>query len=142
LPDGEYGISAALPNCGKRYGQVTQKKKVSSDDENQSGQDVLKNMWLGLALQPTAIRGRIADSAKKTGVVMAEVRLKGSGERAFSGARGEFTLGPIEASERAERTLECFAQGYLRKEKPRIVVAEPGQLLDLGDINLESARRG
>jgi len=142
LPDGEYGISAVLPNCGKRYGEATQKKKVSRDDENQSGQDRLKNMWLGLALQPTAIRGRIADSAKKTGVVMAEVRLKGSGERAFSGARGEFTLGPIEASEKAERTLECFAQGYQRKEKTRILLAKPGQLLDLGDINLESARRG
>lgn len=141
LPEGDYEISAFLPNCGKRYGELAQKRKVSSDDEKRNGPDALRAMWLGLALQPTVIRGRIYDAVKKTGVTMAEVRLKGSGERTFSGARGDFTLGPIEASEKAERTLECFAQGYARKEKPRIVVAKPGQLLELGDINLESARR-
>jgi len=140
LPDGEYEITAFLPNCGKRYGQVTENKKVSSG-EKKSGQDTLKEMFVGIVLQPTVICGRIYDAAKKTGVTMAEVRLKGSGERTFSGAKGDFTLGPIEASEKSERTLECFAQGYARKEKSRIVVAKPGQLLDLGNINLESARR-
>jgi hypothetical protein len=140
LPDGDYEIRALLPNCGRRYGEVTQKIKVSGGDENRSGQDVLKGMWVGLALQPTVIRGRIYDAAKKAGVVMAEVRLKGSGERTFSGPRGDFTLGPVEAS-KSKRTLECFAQGYLRKEQEDIVVAKPG-LLDLGDIHLESARRG
>jgi len=140
LPDGDYEIRALLPNCGRRYGEMRQKKKVSRGDRNKSGQEALKGMWVGLALHPTVIRGRIADAVKKTGVLMAEVRLKGSGERAFSGARGEFTLGPVEASEKAERTLECFAQGYVRKERSRIVVAKPGQLLDLGDIGLESAR--
>lgn len=142
LPDGDYEIRALLPNCGKRYGEVREKKKVSGVGQNKSGQEALKGMWVGLALHPTVIRGRIADAAKKTGILMAEVRLKGSGERAFSGARGEFTLGPVEASERAERILECFAQGYLRKDRARIVVAKPGQLLDLGDIGLERARSG
>jgi hypothetical protein len=141
LPDGDYEIRALLPNCGRRYGEVSQKKKVASGDQNRSGQEALKGMWVALALQPTVIRGRIYDAAKKTGVVMAEVRLKGSGERAFSGAKGDFTLGPIEASEKAERTLECLAQGYARTEKPRIVVAKPGQLLDLGDISMESTRQ-
>jgi hypothetical protein len=141
LPDGDYDVSAFLPNCGKRYGEGVQKKRVHGEDEKQSGPDALKAMWLGLALQPTVIRGRVYDTAKKAGVMMAEVRLKGSGERTFSGARGDFMLGPIEASEKAERTLECFASGYSRKEKSRIVVAKPGQSLDLGDINLESARR-
>lgn len=135
LPDGDYEIRALLPNCARRYGEERQQKKVS-----QAG--TLKEMWVGLALPATVIRGRIYDAAKKAGVVMAEVRLKGSGERTFSGPRGDFTLGPIEPSEKAERTLECFAQGFLRKEKSRIVVAKAGQLLDLGDINLESARRG
>lgn len=142
LPDGDYEICALLPNCGRRYGEVRQKKKVPRGDLNKSGQEALKGMWLGLALPPTLIRGRIYDAAKQAGVKMAEVRLKRSGERAFSGAKGDFTLGPIEASEKAERTLECFAQGYAPKEKSRIVVAKAGQLQELGDINLESARRG
>src|SRR5260370_30369385 len=75
LPDGDYEIRALLPNCGRRYGEVRQKKKVASGDQNRSGQEALKGMWVGLALQPTAIRGRICDAAKKTGVVMAEVRV-------------------------------------------------------------------
>jgi len=139
LPDGDYEIRALLPNCGRRYGEGSQKKKVSGREQNGSGQEALKAMWVGLVLQPTVIRGRIYDATKKAGVVMAEVRLKGSGERAFSGTGGEFTLGPIEASEKAERTLECFAPGYVGKEEKHIVVATPGKLLDMGDINLESA---
>jgi hypothetical protein len=133
LPDGDYEIRALVPNCARRYGEERQQKKVSRAD-------TLKGMWVGLALQPTVIRGRIYDAAEKTGVVMAEVRLKGSGERTFSGPRGDFTLGPVEAS-KSKRTLECFAQGYLRKEQADVVVGKPG-LLDLGDIHLEPARRG
>ena len=136
LPDGDFEVSATLPNCGKRYGETQQKKKVARN-EQKGGTEALKNMCLGLALKPTAIRGRIIDAGKKTGVTMAEVRLKVSGERTFTNSRGEFTLGPIEASEKAERSLECSAQGYVRKEKVRIVVAKPGQLLELGDVGLE-----
>jgi hypothetical protein len=148
LPAGEYEVRAALPNCGKRYGEkrekkevFSEKKKASNDDQKQSGANALKSMWLELALGQTAIHGRITDAAKKTGVMMAEVRLKGSGERTFSDARGEFTLGPIEAS-KSERTLECSAQGYLQKEQGGVRAAEPGKLLELKDIGLQSTRRG
>jgi len=151
LPDGDYEVSASLPSCGKRYGDVHEKKRVSINDREGTGQQALRAMWLELALPSSMIRGRIYDAAKKAGVVMAEVRLKGSGERTFSGPKGAFTLGPIEASAKAERTLECFAQGYQPKEQkdylPKdqkkqrpIVLKEPG-VLDLGDISLEPARR-
>lgn len=141
LPDGDYEVIALLPNCGKHYNEARHKKRVSGENQKGSGKDALKAMWLELVLPPTMIRGRIYDADKKAGVAMAEVRLKGSGERTFSGPRGDFMLGPIEASKKAERTLECFGQGYARKEKPGIIVAKPGQLLDVGDIRLESTRR-
>jgi hypothetical protein len=140
LPDGDYEVCALLRNCGRRYGEVRRKKEVARGGQNRSGQEVLKSMWVGLALKPTSIRGRIVDADKK-GILMAEVRLQRSGERAFSSAKGEFTLGPIEASETAERTLEYSAAGHARKEKSRIVVSKPGDVTDLGDITLELARR-
>lgn len=140
LPDGEYEISALLANCGRRYSQERQNKKVSRGKPKRTGQEELKDMWAGIALRPTSIRGRIVDADKK-GIVMAEVRLRRSGERAFSDARGEFRICPLEASETAERTLEYSAAGYAWREKSKIVVSKPGDVMDLGDITLESARR-
>src|SRR5258708_33867046 len=65
LPDGDYEICALLPNCGRRYGEVRQKKKVPRGDLNKSGQKALKGMWLGLAIPPTLKRGGLHDSGKQ-----------------------------------------------------------------------------
>jgi len=135
LPEGEYELHAVLPRCGGRYGDATQAKKVSSGEPKKNGAGALKDMRVDLVLRPTAIKGRITDAANNAGVGMAEVRVKGSGERAFSDLKGLFMLGPVEATA-AERTLQAFAQGYASKEKPGVVVANAGQLLELGDLAL------
>jgi len=139
LPDGEYEIRAALPNCGKRYGETSKKKEVSESEGTRL--NTLQAMWVSLMLPPTGIRGKVIDAAKKTGLLMAEVRLRGSGERTFTDGQGVFMLGPIEASERSERTLECIAQGYKRKEKAQIVGPKGGQLLDLGEVRMDALPR-
>jgi len=141
LPDGKYEVRAVLPNCGKRYGAATQKKDVTRGEL--SGLKTLQDVWAVLALPPTGIKGKIIDAARKTGVLMAEVRLKGSGERTFCDARGEFTLAPIEASRNAKRTLIASAQGYKPRERVDIVFRKTGELMNLEpDIGLDLVRQG
>lgn len=124
LPAGKYGLSALLPNCGKRYGEARQEAIVSRDEQENSGRKYLKKIWIKLVLQPTAVKGRVFDAVQSAGVPMAEVRVKGTGERAFSDAQGQFVLGPIEPG---KRVLQTFAQGYGLEEK-EIIVAGPGHV--------------
>ena len=124
LPDGKYDVRALLPDCGKRYGEARQTATVSLNDTEMSGQKYLKKIWINLVLPPTAVRGKVIDPAQKAGVCMAEVRVKGSGERAFSDAQGQFRLGPIEPG---KRVLQASAQGYVAKEKEVLVVVKVGQ---------------
>jgi hypothetical protein len=61
-----------------------------------------------MALAPTTLKGRITDQESNP-VAMAEVRVKGSGERAFSDGQGQYLLTGLEVG---QRTVLVSAPGY------------------------------
>ena len=106
LPDGQYTLTGSLPGYGTRYGTTQQVATVS--------RDVHGNITMSVAdmtLPPTTLKGRITRQDNDP-VVMAEVRVKGSGERVFSDGEGRYLLAGLEASDERERTLLVTAQGY------------------------------
>jgi hypothetical protein len=126
LPDGKYVLVASLPGAGKRYGNAQQKAKVSRDEKGDT-----KIAFVNLTLQPTVVKGKITGAGHKAGVVMAQVQVKGSGERVFSDLQGEYKLTAIEPG---SRTLQVFAQGYRPASEVLLIV--PGEIktqdFDLG----------
>jgi hypothetical protein len=115
LSDGEYGLRATAIAYGKRYGIVEQSVAVS---RNKLG--TFKLDWVALALPSTAVKGTI--TSRKVNVNMAEVRVKGSGERVFSDGQGKYLLAAIEPG---KRTLLVYAQGYRPASQP-VSIASPG----------------
>jgi Carboxypeptidase regulatory-like domain len=104
LPDGDYQLSATLPSMGKRYGTANAEVSVSRGDDGR-----MKIAFVDLALQPTVVEGKITGTGQKGAVVMAQVRVKGSGEQTFSDAKGHYALAAVEPG---ERTVLALAQGY------------------------------
>jgi hypothetical protein len=117
LPDGKYTLGASLPSSGKRYGTAQETATVSRDAKGN-----IKMASVNVILRPTTIKGRITGPAHKNGVVMAEVRVKGSGERAFSDEQGHYVLAGLEPG---KRTVLAFAQGY-RPASEAVELREPG----------------
>jgi hypothetical protein len=104
LPDGDYTLQASLPGSGTRYASVKVEVSVSRDDQGK-----ITRRRATIYLPSTAVNGQITDRANGDPVVMAEVRVKGSGERAFSDKGGQYELTGLEAG---VRTLTASAQGY------------------------------
>jgi len=108
LPDGDYTLTTSLPGSGSRYAMAQADGTVSRDAEGN-----INMLVADIALRPTALEGRVTDQATGDPVVMAEVRMKGSGERTFSEARdetkGRYLLVGLEAG---ERTVVVSAQGH------------------------------
>src|ERR1700690_791643 len=117
LPDGEYSLSASIPSYGKRYGTEEQPATVSRDKKGN-----IKIAFVTLRLQPTAVKGKIPGPSHKTGVMLAEVRVKGSGERTFTDAQGQYNVAGIEPG---KRVLQVAAQGY-RAQSQQVTVGDPG----------------
>jgi hypothetical protein len=117
VPDGKYSVSASIPSHGSRCGKTEQPVTVSRD----SGGDT-KISFVKCTLPPTLVRGKVTGSGHKSGVSLARVRVKGSGERAFTDAQGQYTLAGIEPG---KRTLLVSAQGY-RAESQAFTLGEPG----------------
>lgn len=103
LPDGQYTLTASLPGSGSRYGTAQQNASVSRD----AGGNVIMAA-ADIALPPTALKGQITGQ-NATPVVLAEVRVKGSGERTFSDSQGRYLLAGLELG---DRTVLVTAQGY------------------------------
>lgn len=104
LPDGEYTCNISAPRTGRRYAASQVTATVSRDHQGN-----LKMTTVKAALQPTTIKGKVTGSNHKTGVVLAQVRVKGSGEQTYTDAQGKFVLVGIEPG---TRTVQIFAQGY------------------------------
>jgi len=104
LPDGDYQLSAMLPSMGRRYGTAEAAVSVTRDNTGR-----VKVAFVDLALQPTVVEGKITGAGQKGAVAMAQVRVKGSGERSFSDAKGHYALSGVEPG---ERSIQAFAQGY------------------------------
>ena len=131
LPDGDYTLSASLPDAGSRYGQREAGASVSRDAEgnvSMAGADI--------TLPPTTLRGRITDQLTGDPVIMAEVRVKGSGEHAFSDGDGRYLLAGLEATDQRERTVLVAAQGYERMSR-EVLLSEAGteQALDFSLVS-------
>jgi hypothetical protein len=109
LPDGDYTLSASLTNMGARYGTAEAKATVA---KNANGD--YQRALVELPLQATTVQGKVTGPRHRNGVVMAEVRVKGSGERTFSDAQGQYVLAGLEPGKRA---ILAFAQGYKQSEK-------------------------
>jgi len=117
LPDGDYNLSASIPSYGNRFGSAQQPAVVSRDSNGDT-----KIAFVSLSLQPTAVSGKITGPGHKTGVLLAEVRMKGSGERTFSDDQGQYILAGVEPG---LRTIQVSAQGYKEKSQP-VTIRSPG----------------
>jgi hypothetical protein len=125
LPAGDYTLIASLPGSGTRYDTAQAEATVSRDAEG-----TIAMARLDIALPPTALKGQITNQGSGDPVVMAEVRMKGSGERTFSDGEGRYLLAGLEAG---ERVMLVSAQGY--ESSRRNVQIIQGDTLEL-DIAL------
>ncbi len=155
LPEGDYKLVAFLPKSGlytkppnaagkksedsydwrgdKRYGNEQFDAKVSDGPNRFDRLAVIR-------LQPTGVMGRVVASAGQSGVQLAEVRCKGSGERAFTDAQGQFTLAGIQPNARRKRTLLVRARGY-RDQSMEVLIDKPGDCTKVPDVSLEAEKR-
>jgi hypothetical protein len=154
LPEGDYTLKASLPGMGSRYraavanavvlykpeknnksdkgAKPDEHDKAKESDERNKHRDY-QRVFVELVLKATTVHGRIIGPGHKNGVLMAEVRMKGSGERTFSDAQGHYVLAGIEPiklkkgtsagaspakTEPPARTVQVFAQGYQPTAKP------------------------
>ncbi len=136
---GDYVLTVSLPGAGRRYSTAevrTATAKATLDDAG--GHQVETSA--DVALPPTAIRGALTyiDLKGKTQpLVMAELRIEGSGERTFSDSDGHYLLAGLEAgrppadastppADAVSRRLRIRARGFV--ERTEEVLLRPGEL--------------
>jgi len=126
LPDGSYTLTASLLGTGTRYsadptiktilpGSNTESEdtevQVSSDPE--TGADTIPT--INFYFQPTALKGNVTNSDDEA-VVMAKVKIEGSGEYTFTDNNGNYLLSSLEASRDKlsprQVKVNVVAQGY------------------------------
>lgn len=118
LADGDYTLQVSMPSLGGRFGKLVVPAKVSRDPEGN-----VKFALLRCPLPPTLVRGKVTGPGREAGVPLARVRVKGSGERSFTDAQGQYVVTAIEPGKR--RTVLVSAQGYGTKSK-EFALLEPG----------------
>jgi hypothetical protein len=111
LPDGNYAVTASLPEAGSRYGTAEVKNLPVSRD----GEGRIAWAWTEVKLPPTTISGKVTNQSASP-VKLASVRVKGSGENAFTDDTGEYRLTALEIG---NRTVSASAPGF--KADPKIV---------------------
>ncbi len=116
LPNGQYTLTASLPGAGSRFATAQATVTVSRDSQGN-----LTLVAADLALPPTTIKGQVTGQ-NNSPVVLARVRVQGSGEESYSDGQGQFTLAGIETG---NRTVLVSAQGY-KPASQAIQVAQPG----------------
>jgi hypothetical protein len=119
LPDGKYTVEASFPGAAGRFASGKRDAKVSRE---RSGRILLATVEI--ALTGTTVKGRITAKGRETGLRMAEVRIKGSGERVFSDIDGRYVLSGIE---RGNRTVLVYAQGF-KKAFDTVKLNKPGAI--------------
>lgn len=104
LPNGGYTLEAAWPGAGSRFAVVTTTFTITRNPD-----ETINRVAADISLDPTTLSGTITDKDSTDPVVMAEVRLQGSGERAFSDSSGHYVLAGLEVG---TRTVLVSAQNY------------------------------
>jgi hypothetical protein len=137
LPDGKYELSACIPDLDKVFRERPEGNKLRAPVPSygkrfglaeatvtipQGGQGPQRVVFVSLALPSTMVKGKVTGSGRKSGVMLAEVRVEGSGERTFTDVQGQFTVTGIEPG---KRVLVVSAQGY-RDKTQSVTVASPG----------------
>ena len=110
LPAGTYTLTASLPGSGSRYGTESGQVVLGEDLET-----------VDLELPATTVKGKVKDQAGQA-VRMAEVRVQGSGESAWSDAQGNYALSGVEAG---ARRIEVSARGF-QKVSETVAIGQPG----------------
>ena len=124
LPNGSYTLTATLPGSGTRCGTAQVAVVISRD-----AQGHINLVSTSLALAPTTLKGLVTGQGAAP-LAMAEVRVKGSGERAFTDGQGRYRLAGLEVG---NRTVSVSAQGYQPATKT-VSLGQPGteQALNFG----------
>ncbi len=123
LPAGPYTLTAVLPDAGSRYGPRTIAVEVARAEGGE-----LALVAADLALPSTSVTGRIVQS-DDAAVAMAEVRIRGSGERTFSRGDGKYLLSALETG---TRTLLASARGYQQATQ----IVELGEAGEVRTVNV------
>ncbi len=120
LPEGKYTLAASLPDCGSRYGSAETKNIAVKRDAD----GTITMATADITLPSTTLKGQITrkGAAPGAGVVMAEVRLKGSGEYTFSDADGKYVLNGVQAG---NRTVLVSLKGY-QPASQTVKLPQPG----------------
>jgi hypothetical protein len=118
LPDGDYTLTASLPGFGSRYGTAQRQVTVSRNAEGR-----ILMAPADIVLPPTTLKGRIVGQNDNP-VGVAEVRVQGSGERAFSDGQGNYLMNGLEVG---KRTVAVSAQGY-QSASQAVVLGEAGNV--------------
>lgn len=117
LPEGEYTLTASLPNASRRYGTAMITVTVPS---NVKGKIIMTAA--DMELPTTVLKGNISNQNGEP-VVMAEVRVKGNTENTFSNDKGQYSLIGLQSSE-IKRIVIVSAQGYQPTSKS-VVISHP-----------------
>lgn len=106
LPNGNYTLAVSLPGSGSRYGVAEEQFTVA---RNGDGNIVMATAEI--QLPPTTLKGAITAQGSEglEPVVLAEVRVAGSGEQTFSDDQGHYLLSGLETG---SRTVLISAKGY------------------------------
>ncbi|WP_019503898.1 carboxypeptidase regulatory-like domain-containing protein [Pleurocapsa sp. PCC 7319] len=131
LPPGEYSLQASMPNMTRRYGIGSIKTVTVSDRGN------TQIAVADLTLPSTNLTGKITHNAEP--ITLAEVRIKGSQESAFSNSKGEYIFSELESSARS-RIILVRAKGYQPSEK-KILLSRSGEQKTL-NFDLTTGLRG
>jgi hypothetical protein len=133
LPDGEYRLAFSLRGAPHRYGPAQKSFTVARD---RSGK--ITAAITSIALAPTGIAGQVLGASSDGGaplpLVMAEVRVAGSGEQTWTGQDGQYYLTGVETG---SRILQVTAHGYALPAGTQLTVDIKVGEIGIKDITLD-----
>lgn len=116
LPNGPYTLRASLPDFGTRYGTAQIMVNVSRDANGN-----VARVAADIVLSPTTLKGQVTGK-NNAAVVMARVRVGGSGEMTLTDDQGAYVLAGIEAG---NRTITVSVPGY-QPATQAVALTQPG----------------
>ncbi len=106
LPAGQYGLSAAAPHLGTRYGTASVSDVAVADDAD--GRPIFAPK-ANLPLPPTRLVGQVRRSDNDQVIVKATVQLRGSKARTLTDNLGQYILSGLQ---KGNPTVQVSAPGF------------------------------